>query len=105
LHDVVAAQIVSVPMDVPLQIARKAYGSLMWSIAATFLVILVAVNVVLYFLVIVPVRNLSRIAKEVSLGQLEGAEIPVRGHDEISELTSAFNRLFVSVSKAMRMIH
>jgi HAMP domain-containing protein len=105
LHDVVAAQIVSVPMDVPLQIARKAYGSLMWSIAATFLVILMAVNVVLYFLVIVPVRNLSRVAKEVSLGQLEGAEIPVRGHDEISELTSAFNRLFVSVSKAMRMIH
>jgi HAMP domain-containing protein len=104
LHDVVAAQIVSVPTDVPMQIARKAYGSLMWAIAATFAAILVAINLVVYFLVIVPVRKLSGVAHQVSLGQLEGSEIPVRGSDEISELTAAFNRLFVSLSKALKMI-
>jgi protein-histidine pros-kinase len=104
LHDVVAAQIVSVPTEVPMQLAKKAYGTLMWSLAATFAAILVAINVVLYFLVVVPVRKLSKVANMVSLGKLEVAEIPVRGNDEISELTAAFNRLFVSVAKALRMI-
>src|ERR1700760_4661409 len=85
LNDVVAAQIVSVPTEVPMQIARKAYSSLMWSIAATFAAILVAINLVVYFLVIVPVQKLSSVAHQVSLGQLEEAEIPVRGSDEISE--------------------
>jgi HAMP domain-containing protein len=105
LHDVVAAQIVSVPTEVPMQIAKKAYGTLMWSIAATFAAILIAINLVVYFLVIVPVQKLSSVAHQVSLGQLEEAEIPVRGSDEISELTAAFNRLFVSLSKALKMIN
>jgi protein-histidine pros-kinase len=94
LNEVVAAQIVSVPTDVPVQIAKKAYGTLMWSLAGTFAAILAAINVVLYFLIIVP----------VSLGQLEMGEVPVRGRDEISELTAAFNRLFVSVTKALKML-
>ena len=104
LHDVVAAQIVSVPTAVPMQLANKAYATLMWWLAATFAAILVAINIVLYFLVVVPVRNLSKVANMVSLGKLEVAEIPVRGNDEISELTGAFNRLFVSVAKALKMI-
>lgn len=104
LHEVVAAQIVSVPTEVPVRIARKAYGTLMWSLTATFAAILIAINIVLYFLIIVPVRRLSRVADDVSLGKMEIAELPVRGKDEIAELTAAFNRLFVSVAKALRML-
>jgi HAMP domain-containing protein len=104
LHEIVAAQIVSVPTRIPVQIATKAFGTLMWSLVGSFAAILVMVNVTLYFFVIVPVRKLSQIADRVSLGQSDAAEIPVHGRDEIAELTRAFNRLFVTVSKALRML-
>lgn len=103
-NEIVAAQIVSVPAEVPLAIARKAYTTLMWALAATSAIILLAINGVLYWIVIVPVRRLASIANQVSLGQLDVAEVPVRGKDEISELTTAFNRLFVSVTKALKLL-
>jgi protein-histidine pros-kinase len=103
--EIVAAQIVSVPTDIPVRIARKAYGTLMLSLCATFAAILVAINIVIYFLIIKPVQRLSRVADSVSLGQLDVGEVPVRGSDEIAELTAAFNRLFVSVTKALRMLN
>jgi protein-histidine pros-kinase len=43
-------------------------------------------------------------ANRVSTGELEGAELPVRGKDEIAELTTSFNRLFTSLTKAMRLL-
>ena len=104
LHDVVAAQIISVPTEIPVKIATKAFATLMWSLTGAFAAILLAVNLTLYFLIIRPVRNLSRVADQVSLGQAEAAEIPVRGNDEIAELTRACNRLFVTVAKALRML-
>lgn len=105
LNEVVAAQIVSVPTEIPMKIAKKAYGTLMLSLTATFAAILIAINVVLYFLIILPVRRLARVADMVSLGQLDVGDVPVRGKDEIADLTAAFNRLFVSVTKAMRMLN
>jgi protein-histidine pros-kinase len=103
-NEIVAAQIVSVPTAVPALIADKAHRTLMWSLAATFTAILIAINAVLYFVVIVPVRRLSGVANLVSLGTIDVAEVKVRGHDEIAELTAAFNRLFVSVTKALKML-
>ncbi len=105
LNEVVAAQIVSLPTELPVRIAMKAYGTLMWSLTATFAAILLAINLVVYFLIILPVRKLSRVADRVSLGELDSGELPVHGKDEIAELTAAFNRLFVSVTKALRMLH
>ena len=104
LNEIVAAQIVSVPTAVPTLIADKAYRTLIWSLAATFAAILIAINAVLYFVVIVPVRRLSGVANLVSLGRLDVAEVRVSGHDEIADLTAAFNRLFVSVTKALKML-
>ncbi len=104
LNEVVAAQIVSVPMALPVSIATKAFHTLMIALSATFLAILIAVDLVLYFLILKPVRKLSAVADRVSLGQFEDAELPVRGKDEMAELTASFNRLFVTVTKALRML-
>lgn len=104
LNEVVAAQIVSVPMDLPVNIATKAFHTLMLALSVTFLAILIAVNLVLYFLIILPVRKLSTVADRVSLGQFQDAELPVRGKDEMAQLTASFNRLFVTVTKALRML-
>jgi HAMP domain-containing protein len=104
LNEIVAAQIVSVPMELPISIATKAFRTLMIALSATFLAILLAVDLVLYFLILKPVRKLSAVADRVSLGQFDDAELPVRGKDEMAQLTASFNRLFVTVTKALRML-
>jgi HAMP domain-containing protein len=104
LNEIIGAQIVSVPMALPVQIATRAFKTLMWSLIATFAAILLAIDLVLYFLIILPMRKLSVVADRVSLGQLDQAELPVRGKDEMAQLTASFNRLVVTVVKALRML-
>ena len=103
-NEIIGAQIVSVPTAVPVNIASKAFHSLMLSLTLTFAALIVATNVILLLLIIRPVRRLARVANQVSTGQLEEAELPVRGKDEIAELTASFNRLFTSLAKAMRLL-
>jgi HAMP domain-containing protein/type II secretory pathway pseudopilin PulG len=104
LNEIVGAQIVSVPMALPIQIASRAFNTLLWSLVTTFAAILVAIDLVLYFLIILPIRKLSAVADRVSLGQLDQPELPVRGKDEMAQLTVSFNRLVVTVVKALRML-
>lgn len=104
LNEIIGAQIVSVPTAVPVDIASKAFHSLMLSLTLTFAALIIVTNVVLMVLIIRPVRRLAHVANQVSTGQLEGAELPVRGKDEIAELTASFNRLFTSLAKAMRLL-
>jgi HAMP domain-containing protein len=103
-NEIIGAQIVSVPTAVPVSIANKAFHTLMFSLTVAFAALIVATNVILLLLIIHPVRRLARVANQVSTGQLEGAELPVRGKDEIAELTASFNRLFTSLAKAMRLL-
>jgi HAMP domain-containing protein/type II secretory pathway pseudopilin PulG len=104
LNEIIGAQIVSVPMALPVQIASRAFRTLMWSLVVTFAAILLAVDLVLYFLIITPIRRLSAVADRVSLGQLDQPELPVHGSDEMAQLTASFNRLVVTVVKALRML-
>jgi HAMP domain-containing protein len=104
LNEIIGAQIVSVPMALPVQIASRAFKTLMWSLVATFAAILLAVDLVLYFRLITPIRRLSNVADRVSLGQLDQPELPVRGNDEMAQLTASFNRLVVTVVKSLRML-
>lgn len=104
LNEIIGAQIVSVPLSVPIRIADQAFRTLMWSLLATFAAILLFLNLALYFIIILPLRRLSAVADRVSLGQLENAELPVRGRDEMAQLTASFNRLIVTVTKALRML-
>jgi protein-histidine pros-kinase len=104
LNEVIGAQIVSVPMALPIQIASRAFKTLMWSLVATFAAILLVIDLVLYFIIIVPMRRLSAVADRVSRGQLDQPELPVRGKDEMAQLTASFNRLVVTVVKALRML-
>ena len=104
LHEVVGAQIVSVPMSVPLERARKTFMLFMSLLVGVFVLIAVLLNIMLNFVVIRPVKRLSAKANEVSLGALEAEEIPVRGSDEISSLTQSFNRMHRSLASAVKML-
>ncbi len=104
LHDVVAAQIVNVPMSLPIEIANRALWRLMALLGGIALVSLVFLNAVLILAVIRPVKRLVRTADEISKGNLDIQELPVNGSDEISQLADSFNRMHRSLAKAMKML-
>jgi protein-histidine pros-kinase len=103
-NDVVAAQIVSVPVSLPHDMANRAFRAMLLSLVLVGVLTLVAIDLVLYATVIRPVSRFAARADEISRGQLDVPELPVRGRDEISVLAAAFNRMHRSVTAAMRML-
>jgi HAMP domain-containing protein len=104
LNDIVTAQIVSVPMQLAVQRANGVFWTFMISLAVVFLVGIVAINLLLIFLVIRPVNQLSTMASSVSLGNSEITEFPTIGRDEIAELSLSFNRMGRSLLEAMKLL-
>jgi HAMP domain-containing protein len=104
LNDIVGAQIVSVPMSLPFEKARKAFNTFMASLVAIFVALIVILNVMLRTVVIAPVTRMSQIADEVSKGNMEADELPETGKDEMSVLAASFNRMRRSLEKAMKML-
>ena len=93
LHEVVGAQVVSVPMSVPLRQAQTTFLTFMAILLAVFVLIVVILNVLLHFTVIRPVVTLSRIANSVSLGEPGVEDYERKGSDEIAVLSASFNRV------------
>jgi HAMP domain-containing protein len=104
LDQVIAAQIVSVPMAVPMGIADQAFHRLIFFLIATFVVTIVALDAGLYWLVIRPLHEVSTAADRISKGETDLPELKVRGKDEIAEVTESFNRMHVSLAKALKML-
>jgi protein-histidine pros-kinase len=105
LNEVVGAQIVSVPTDVPIARANAAFRTFMISLTAVFAFIFVVLNLMLWFMVIRPVTRLSRFADQVSQGDnMDAPDFPVGSRDEIGVLTQSFNRMKKSMVQAMKML-
>ena len=104
LNEIIGAQIVSVPMAVPVGMASVAFRTLLVSLIGVFVFILVFLNLLLYIVVIRPLKRLSQMADQVSTGNLDVPEIPVRGRDEVATLTGSFNRMRISLVKALKML-
>jgi HAMP domain-containing protein len=103
-NEVVGAQIVSVPMALAISIAKDAFGTLMVYLVGVLVVTAVVLDLVLFFTVVRPVSKLSALADEISLGKMDVPELPVRGSDEISKLAGSFNRMYISLAKAVRLL-
>jgi len=100
----IAAQIVSVPMTVPLTLANQAFKTLIVSLGAISLITLFLLDLAIILVVIRPVTRLARTADLISNGDLNVPEIPVKGSDEIADLARSFNRMYLSLVKAIRML-
>jgi HAMP domain-containing protein len=103
-NEIVGAQIVSVPMALPIRNAERAFRAFMWSLGAVFLAAFVVLNLMLGWLIVRPIRRMSETADKVSTGDFSRAELPAQGKDEISVLAASFNRMRRSLQKAMQMI-
>ena len=104
LGDTVGAQIVSVPMSVALSIADQAFRTLMIYLAGMALVTLILLDSAMIVIVVRPVSRLVVAADEISNGNFNVPEISVNGSDEISQLARSFNRMYVSMVKAIRLL-
>ncbi len=104
MGDVVGAQIISVPMSVPLGIADRAFRNLMFTMGGVSLVTLLLLDLAIMIIVIGPVTRLSKAADQISKGDLSVPELRIKGSDEISELAQSFNRMYLSLVKAIRML-
>jgi len=104
LHETIGAQIVSLPMAVPLKLARTAYVTFLVVLLATFAIVFVILNLLLHYLVIRPVMRVSLMADAVSLGEEDVEPYVKPGKDEISSLSVSFNRMRESLKQAMEMI-
>jgi HAMP domain-containing protein len=104
LNEVLGAQVVSVPMSVPLARADRAFGVVMALLAGVFLLIGLSLNLMLWKLVIQPVSRLSQLSDRVSLGELDAPEFAVKSNDEIGTLAQSFTRMRKSMVHAMKML-
>jgi methyl-accepting chemotaxis protein len=103
-NEVVATQIVSVPMDLPIRNANRAFVTFMSSLTVVFVVLFVLLNVMLTIFIVHPITELSHIADMISKGKLDLPDFSEKGRDEVSQLGQAFNRMRRSLAKAIALI-
>jgi protein-histidine pros-kinase len=104
LNEIIGAQVVTVPMNIPIANADRALKTFMGSLAAVFVVFFVVLNLMLSWFIIRPIRRMSLAADSVSTGNFEVPEFAEDGKDEVALLGASFNRLRRSIEKAMQMI-
>ena len=104
LNDIIGAQVVSVPMTVPVGNAERAFYAFMGSLAAVFVLIFVVLNIMLSRMIIQPISRMAIVAEQISIGNFENPEFAEGGRDEVAVLGRAFNRMRRSLQKALQMI-
>jgi protein-histidine pros-kinase len=104
LNEIIGAQIVTVPMSLPLERARQTFTTFLILLSGVFVLLLVLLNVLLHFVVIRPVTRMAGIANEVSMGKPDVPEYVKPGSDEIASLSQSFNRMRLSLENAMKML-
>jgi len=103
MNEVIGAQVVTVPMSVPLAQAEKAFRTFLLSMALLFVATLVVLNTMLTRMIVRPIADVARAAEDISLGRPGGAELPEKGSDEIATLRTSFNRMRRSLAAAMAL--
>ncbi|MDP2005405.1 MAG: DUF3365 domain-containing protein [Rubrivivax sp.] len=104
MNEVIGAQVVSVPMALPLARAHETFRYFIGSLVGVFLVVGLVLNGMIWLFVVRPVTQLSALADRVSQGELNAPEFDVRGRDEIASLAESFSRMRFSVVQAMKML-
>lgn len=101
---IVAAQIVSVPMSLPVQIANQAFRRLLLYLILAMVATMIALDIGVYYIVIRPLKQVSETADRVSRGEKGVPQLEVKGKDEIATVTESFNRMKVSLEKAFKLL-
>jgi protein-histidine pros-kinase len=104
LNEVVGAQVVSVPMDLPIRNANRAFLTFMASLGAVFVMLFIILNVMMSAMIVRPITRMSRAADQISTGNMGIPEFSELGRDEVALLARSFNRMRRSLEKAIELI-
>jgi HAMP domain-containing protein len=104
LNEVIGAQVVSVPMSIPIENANRAFYTFLASLAGVFFVLFVILNLMLSLLIVRPITQMSAAADKISKGDMDIPELSESGRDEVSLLARSFNRMRRSLEKAISLI-
>ena len=104
MNEVVGAQVVSVPMALPLQRAGDNLKLFLGALVAVFVVVGIVLNLMIWLVVEKPVTALSALADRVSQGEMDAPDFVSRSKDEIGVLSQSFARMRASVVQAMKML-
>lgn len=104
LNEIVGAQVVSVPMSVPIAKANEAFFTFMVSLCGLFLLLYLVLNYMLTKIIIKPVTDMSHAADEISTGNFGISEFESERKDEIGRLGLSFNRMRRSLERAMKLM-
>ena len=89
--EVIGAQIVSVPMSLPIKNADHAFYTFMLSLSLVFLLLFVILNVMMSLLIVRPIMRMSAAAARVGKGDLKH-RIEIHTGDELESFAAEFNR-------------
>ena len=103
-NEIVAAQVVSVPFESATANAQREFRAFMILLVAVFAAAFLVVNLLLYRLVVRPVRRMALVADRVSQGDMSAAEFPQGGATEIASVARSFERMRKSLEKALRLL-
>jgi HAMP domain-containing protein len=103
-NEVVAAQVVSVPFASATANADKEFRAFMILLVSVFAAAFVVVNILLYRLLVRPVRRIALVADQVSQGDMSAPDFPQGGATEIASVTRSFERMRKSLEKALRLL-
>ena len=74
------------------------------ALAMAVVAVFVALNLMLSWIIIRPIANMSGAADKVSIGNFDIPEFSEVGKDEVSVLAASFNRMRRSLQQAMKLI-
>ena len=103
-NEIIGAQIVNVPMAIPIARADATFNAFMIILAAVFAAIWLVLNVFLHLIIIKRVNKIATKAEEISKGDMGVSEFDQTGKDELSSLGHSFNLMYRSLSSAVKLL-
>lgn len=103
-NEISAAQVVSVPMSASAVRAEHIRKLFVLPFVFFLVVLFVAINLLLHFVIIQPIGRIATTAEAVSMGDIDAPEYHYGASDEIGRLSASFTRMHRSVVEAFRML-
>jgi protein-histidine pros-kinase len=104
LDQIIAAQVVQVPVAVAQARAERTFRVFMISLVAVLVSVAVILNLLLWGMFIRPVTRISALADKISLGDVDAPDFVAHSRDEIGSLAESLTRMRRSLMQAMRML-
>ena len=102
-NEIVGAQIVNVPMAIPMARADETFRVFMLILGSVFIAIWAILNLLLHMIIIKRINAIAHNANEISKGDMSIPEFDMKGSDEISSLGHSFNLMYRSLTSAVKL--